>query len=94
MNTMSDATRSLLKNGLVFAFLGYTLYEFVMEYFRGTSEGFEIWILILGLVILGGGTVFTGLLTLRAWKASQSEAAEAIEAQEQAKLESRFEDEE
>ena len=93
MNTMTDATRGLLKNGLVFAFLGYTLYEFVTEYLRGTSEGFAPWIFILGLLILGGGTLFTGILTLRAWKASQSEAAEAIDAQERAKLESQFEEE-
>lgn len=83
MNNPSPATRNLLKYGLVLALLVYLLYEFVMEYIRGT-QGFTLPIFIIGLVILGGGCVFSGTLAARAWKESQEEAAAAIDAAENA----------
>ena len=88
MNQMNETNRNLLKNGIVFALLGYLLYQFVMEYLAGQSEGFTPLVFVIGLVILGGGTLFTGFLTLKAWKVSQAEAAAAIDAMEQARLES------
>jgi len=83
MNNASPATRNLLKYGLVLALLLYILYSFVTEYLGGTTEGFTLPIFIIGLVILGGGSVFAGSLTLRAWRESQAEAAAAIDAAEE-----------
>jgi len=87
MNKTSDANRNLLKYGLILALLGYTLYEFVMEYFSGNETGFTPVVFAIGLVILGGGTLFSGVLALRAWKVSQKEAAEALDAMEKEKTE-------
>jgi len=78
----SEASRSLLKYGVIFAYLVYLLYGFVTEYFSGTTEGFTLPYFIIGALILGGGCIFLGKLTLQAWKKSQEEAAAAIDAAE------------
>ena len=78
MYNASPASRNLLKNGIVLAFLAYLLYGFVKEYLAGTSEGFTPVIFFIGLAVLGGGCIFAGILTLKAWKDSMAEAAAAI----------------
>ena len=82
MNNSSPANKKLLKYGLVLAFLLYTAYELVAEYLSGTSEGFTLPIFVIAMVVLGGGCLFAGILTLRAWRESQAEAAAAIDAAE------------
>ena len=84
MNNSSPASRNLAKYGLLLAFFLYMLYEFVAEFLRGNSEGFTLPILLIGVVILGGGCAFAGVLTLRAWRESQAEAAAAIHDDEEA----------
>lgn len=84
MNNGSPASRNLAKYGLLLAFFLYMLYEFVAEFLRGNSEGFTLPILLIGVLILGGGCVFAGVLTLRAWRESQAEAAAAIQVDEEA----------
>lgn len=82
MYNTSTATRNLLKYGIVFVLIAYTLYEFVAEYLGANSVGFTPTVFVIGLIILGGGTLFSGFLALRAWRESQAEAAAAIDAQE------------
>ena len=79
----SEATRSLLKYSVLFAYLAYLLYSFVTEYLRGESVGFTFPVFMIGVLVLGGGTVFLFVMTLRAWKRSQQEAAAAIDAKEE-----------
>ena len=86
MFNTSDASRNLLKYGLVLAFLLYYFYQFVREYFSGV-EGFTLPIFLVGLVIFGGGSIFVGSLTMKAWRESQAEAAKAIEEAEAAQQE-------
>ena len=83
MYPTSPTTRNLLKYGLIFALLAYTLYEFVVEYLSGNSAGFTPTVFAVGLVILGGGTLFSGRLALKAWQQSQAEAEAAINAQQE-----------
>lgn len=82
MNNPTPATKNLLKYGIVLALFLYLLYSFVMEYISGTAEGFTPVVFIIGIVILGGGTLFSGVQALHAWKESQKEAAAAIDAME------------
>ena len=93
MNNASPATRNLLKYGIVLALFLYLTYSFVSEYLAGTM-GFTLPVFIIGMVILGGGTVFSGVLTLKAWRESQAEAAAALDAEEAAKAQLREAEEE
>ena len=93
MNNTSPATRNLLKYGIVLALFLYLTYSFVAEYLAGTM-GFTLPVFLIGIVILGGGTVFSGVLTLKAWRESQAEAAAALDAEEAAKAQLRESEEE
>lgn len=83
MNNTTPATRNLMKYGVVLCLFLYLLYSFVTEYLAGTAEGFTPVVFIIGIVILGGGTLFSGVQALHAWKESQKEAAAAIDAAEE-----------
>ena len=87
MNNSSPASRNLVKYGLLLAFFLYMLYEFAAEFLRGNSDGFTLPIFLIGVLVLGGGCVFAGVLTLRAWRESQAEAAEAIHVDEETEAE-------
>ena len=57
--------------------IGYSLYclwQIIQMYIAGGEEAPSIWLLLLGILVLGGGSVFVAIVTVR--KVLQMKAAE------------------
>lgn len=52
----------------------YCLWQIIQMYIAGGEEAPSIWLLLLGIVVLGGGSVFVAIMTVR--KVLQLRAAE------------------
>ena len=52
----------------------YCLWQIIQMYIAGGEEAPSIWLLLLGILVLGGGSVFVAIVTVR--KVLQMKAAE------------------
>ena len=52
----------------------YCLWQIIQMYIAGREEAPSIWLLLLGILVLGGGSVFVAIVTVR--KVLQLKAAE------------------
>ena len=68
-NPSNVATFRLLAMGYV----GYLCYNMIKLYLEGGPEAPSLTTLIVGLVVLGGGVVFLGIVSYREWKRSKVE---------------------
>ena len=59
---------------LAVGYLLYCLWQIIQMYIAGGEEAPSIWLLLLGILVLGGGSVFVAIVTVR--KVLQLKAAE------------------
>ena len=70
----SDAVRALVFRLLAIGLLLYWLFDLVKGYLAGGEDAPSKTLLIIGIVILGGGSILVGVLSVLAWKLDKETA--------------------
>lgn len=70
----SDAVRALVFRLLAIGLLLYWLFDLVKGYLAGGEDAPSKTLLIIGIVILGGGSILVGVLSVLAWKLDKENA--------------------
>lgn len=84
---MNDTNSNKFKNPqgaltfriIAIGFVLYMLGEMLVAYFKGGADAPSLTMVLIGAVVLGGGAVFVGLLTWKAWKAETKKKDEENE---------------
>lgn len=79
----SDAVRSLVFRLLAVGLLLYWLFQLVQGYLAGGEDAPSKTLLIIGIVILGGGAILVGVLSIVAWRLDKENAKMSQEEIEQ-----------
>ena len=72
-----NRNRSLVICGLVFLLLASMLWDTVGAYLAGGADAPTLPILLVSILVLGGGMVFSAVLGYRQWKETGSSAKES-----------------
>jgi len=71
---LNDAKRALTCRMLGVGLVLYWLFKIVRDYFVGGPDAPDLKLLIIGIVVLGGGSLLVGLISWKAWKLAKENA--------------------
>ena len=78
---------------LAIGYVLYMLYKIVTAYVAGGEDAPALWLLILSIVVLGGGSVGVGILTWKDYKAHKEAEAEQLALAEEEETEEEAQEE-